>query len=142
MGKIVKVELVTPEKIFLREEVGMVIIPGYKGDFAVLPRRAPILVTLRSGVVTFFNKDKKVMHRIFVAGGIADIHNDECKILAENAMKVQDIDCEEIALKLEQAKKDIKETEIHAVRIKIEDNIKYYDSIIKFIEQEERIKAD
>ena len=44
-------DLVSPERLLLSEDVDMVTLPGSEGDFGVLPGHAPVLSTLKSGVV-------------------------------------------------------------------------------------------
>ena len=44
-------ELVSPERLLLSQEVDMVVVPGEEGDFGVLTRHAPMISTLRPGVI-------------------------------------------------------------------------------------------
>jgi F-type H+-transporting ATPase subunit epsilon len=84
-------ELVSPEKILVSERATMVIIPGEEGDFGVLPRHAPLLSSLRPGVVTITPVEGDVKH-IFVAGGFADVNDNHCAVLAEEAIGVSELD--------------------------------------------------
>ena len=62
-------ELVSPEKLLLAEEVDMVVVPGAEGDFGVLVGHAPLISSLRPGVIDTYNGGK-VADRIFVTGGL------------------------------------------------------------------------
>ncbi len=100
----VEFELVSPERLLLSEHVDMVVVPGSEGDFGVLPRHAPLISTLRPGVIRVF-EGREVRQRIFVAGGFAEVTSERCTVLAEEAVPVGDID----AAKLEQELKDLGE---------------------------------
>ena len=100
----VEFELVSPERLLLSEQVDMVVVPGAEGDFGVLPRHAPLISTLRPGVIRVF-EGREVKERIFVAGGFAEVTAERCTVLAEEAVPVGDID----AGKIEQELKDLGE---------------------------------
>jgi F-type H+-transporting ATPase subunit epsilon len=100
----VEFELVSPERLLLSEQVDMVVVPGAEGDFGVLPRHAPLISTLRPGVIRVF-EGREVRERIFVAGGFAEVTPERCTVLAEEAVPVGEID----AGKIEQELKDLGE---------------------------------
>jgi len=93
-------ELVSPEKLLFSGEVESVVAPGTDGQFTVLAHHAPVMTTLKAGVVTI-NGDEK----LFVRGGFADVSANGFTILAEQAIAVKDLD----AAKLEQDIKDARE---------------------------------
>jgi len=84
-------ELVSPERILVSEEASMVVVPGEAGDFGVLAEHAPLLSSIRPGVVTVTSPDGSVK-KIFVAGGFADVSAKTCSVLAEEAVNVNEID--------------------------------------------------
>jgi F-type H+-transporting ATPase subunit epsilon len=100
----VEFELVSPERLLLSEQVDMVVVPGAEGDFGVLPRHAPLISTLRPGVIRVF-EGREVKERIFVAGGFAEVTPERCTVLAEEAVPVSEID----AGKLDQELKNLGE---------------------------------
>ena len=89
-GKI-ELEIVTPGKLLLSESADMIVVPGGEGDFGVLPGHAPILSTVRAGTIDVYDGDK-VSAQIFVEGGFAEVTDERCTVLAEEAMMVADID--------------------------------------------------
>ena len=99
-------ELVSPEKLLLAEEVDMVIVPGAEGDFGVLIGHAPLISSLRPGVIDTYNGGK-VADRIFVAGGFAEVTGERCTVLAEEAIPVKDIDSASAEERLKVAKEAI-----------------------------------
>ena len=80
-------ELVTPARVMVSRDAGMVVAPGVEGLFGVLPRHAPLISTLQRGVVEVHDNGQ-VTERIMVDGGIADVAEDRCTILAERAEKL------------------------------------------------------
>lgn len=93
MSKI-NVELVTPEKLVLSEDVDMVVIPGSDGDFGVLANHSPVISSIRPGVVELENGSKK--QRIFISGGFAEVTEERCTILATESEDVTDLPANEI----------------------------------------------
>lgn len=99
-------ELVSPERLLLSEDVDMVVVPGEEGDFGVLTRHAPMISTLRPGVIQVHNGGS-VTERIFVAGGFAEVTPERCTVLAEEALAVGDIDRAATEQRLNNAKDDL-----------------------------------
>lgn len=84
-------DLVSPEKILVSEQASMVVVPGEDGDFGVLEGHAPLLSSIRPGVVVVTQPDGG-QKKIFVAGGFADVNGKICSVLAEEAVNVNDLD--------------------------------------------------
>jgi F-type H+-transporting ATPase subunit epsilon len=104
----IQFELVSPEQKIMSEAVTMAVIPGTEGGFGVLNGHAPIIATVRTGVVEIYRdnmNDKS--DSIFIAGGFADVTGENCTILAEQAVNVNDIDADDIAQKLMDTESDL-----------------------------------
>ena len=91
MADKIQFELVSPEKLLLAEQVGMVIVPGSEGNFGVLPGHALFISTVRPGIIDVF-EDKTVTERIFVAGGFAEVTPERCTVLADEAVPLASLD--------------------------------------------------
>jgi F-type H+-transporting ATPase subunit epsilon len=91
MADSVEFELVSPERLLLSKSVEMVVVPGSEGDFGVLPRHAPLISTIRPGIIRVY-EGGQVIDQIFVAGGFAEVTGTRCTVLAEEALPVADID--------------------------------------------------
>ena len=91
MADQVQFELVAPERLLLSEPVDMVVVPGSEGDFGVLPGHAPLISTVRPGLIETY-QGKTVKDRIFVAGGFAEVTRERCTVLAEGATPLAEID--------------------------------------------------
>lgn len=93
MADKVEFELVSPEKLLVSQPVRMVVVPGADGYFGVLPGHAPMIVTVKPGVIDVYGEDMNaVTERVFVAGGFAEVTDTRCTVLAEEAVDVTKID--------------------------------------------------
>ena len=84
-------ELVTPEELLVSTEVDMVVVPGTEGNFGVLPGHAPLISTIRPGMVDLY-EGGAIAERIFVVGGIAEVTPERCTVLADEAMTPDSLD--------------------------------------------------
>jgi len=106
MADQVQFELVSPERLLISEPVDMVVIPGTEGDFGVLPGHAPLISTVRPGLIETY-AGKTVKDRIFVAGGFAEVTRERCTVLAEEAMPIKDLDRATIEAQARTAREDL-----------------------------------
>ncbi len=100
-SKTFRFELVAPERILASEDVTMVVVPGGEGEFGVLADHAPVVSSLRPGVIAVQHPSGEMKH-IFVSGGVADVTGALCTVLAEEAVNVNDIDSVAVEQKLEE----------------------------------------
>ncbi|MDE0253686.1 MAG: F0F1 ATP synthase subunit epsilon [Rhodospirillaceae bacterium] len=101
----VEFELVSPERLLSSETVDMVVVPGAEGDFGVLPRHSLLISGVRTGVIQVWNGNA-VTDRIFVAGGFCEVTGERCTVLAEEAVRVEDIDRNAIEAELKNLRED------------------------------------
>ena len=119
MADQIQFELVSPERLLLSEPVEMVVVPGVEGDFGVLPGHAPLVSTVRPGVIAVF-EGGKVVQRIFVARGFAEVTAERCTVLAEQAIPVADIDRAAAEGDIREARDDLGEAKDDAERARLE----------------------
>lgn len=102
-----KFELVTPESILLSEEVEQVLVPGSEGDFTVFEGHAPVITTLRPGVIhaTLVGSKKG----IFVHSGFAEVTPNSLTVLAERAFMTDELDSRQLQSDLDAAQKALDE---------------------------------
>lgn len=110
MADTLEFELVSPAKLLISEPVEMVVVPGTEGDFGAMPQHAPMLSTVRPGVIDVYKNDK-VEDRIFVAGGFAEVTQERCTVLAEEAVRVADLKRDEVEARLQAAKDALQEAD-------------------------------
>ena len=85
-------ELVSPARKLSDMPAYQVIVPGQDGEFGVRKGHSSFVISMRAGVVEILKSEEAEPERIFVAGGFADISAENCTVLAEEAVAVQDID--------------------------------------------------
>jgi F-type H+-transporting ATPase subunit epsilon len=86
----VQLEIVSPTRLLLSRSVDMVVVPGYEGDIAAQEKHAPLITLLRGGVISLYEAGS-VTDRFFVGGGFAEITEDRCTVLADDAVPIADL---------------------------------------------------
>jgi F-type H+-transporting ATPase subunit epsilon len=99
-------DLVSPERLLLSEAVEMVTLPGSEGYFGVLAGHAPVLSTLRAGVIDVKGGSEGDM-RIFVRGGFAEVNPTKVVVLAEEAMPLAELDVAALEKRIAEAEEDL-----------------------------------
>lgn len=102
-------DLVSPEKIAFSGEVEQVDIPGTEGDFGVLAGHAPLVATIRPGVMTVTVGGKQ--EKIIVLGGLAEVSDKGLTVLADTATSVSELDAVAFADEVSRMEEDLKEKE-------------------------------
>ncbi|MDX2142681.1 MAG: F0F1 ATP synthase subunit epsilon [Rhodospirillaceae bacterium] len=90
MAETLKFELVSPERLLLSEPVEMVVVPGADGYFGVLPKHAPVMSTLRPGVIDVY-RNGSIAQQYFVDGGFAEVNAAGVTVLVDEAVPVAEI---------------------------------------------------
>ena len=108
-------ELVAPERLLLSDAVDMVVVPGGEGDFGVLAGHAPLISTIRPGVIAVHDGGK-VTEQIFVSGGFAEVTQERCTVLAEEAVRVGDLDRGTVEARIAEAREAIGDAKDDAER--------------------------
>ena len=111
-------ELVSPEKLLFSGEVESVVAPGADGQFTVLANHAPVMTTLKAGVVTI-NGDEK----LFVRGGFADVSAKGFTILAEQAIAVKEVDASRLEQDIKNAREDAADAKTDEARRSASDKL-------------------
>ncbi|MCF6215356.1 MAG: F0F1 ATP synthase subunit epsilon [Emcibacter sp.] len=98
-------ELVSPERLLMSTDVDMVVVPGVEGDFGVLINHAPVVSTLRTGILEVHNGDTPEL--LLVRGGFAEVNPEGLTVLAEEAMLLSDVDRPALEAELKNANEDV-----------------------------------
>ena len=99
-------ELVTPERLLFSGAVEGVVIPGTEGDFEVLAMHAPVMSTIRPGLIAVRETTSGAPKRIFVRGGFAEVGPAGLTILAEQAIAYEDLSAEKLSAEIKMAEED------------------------------------
>jgi F-type H+-transporting ATPase subunit epsilon len=100
-------ELVSPEKLVFSGDVEQVDVPGSEGDFGVLAGHAPLVTTLRPGILTVHGAGG--VQKIVVLGGFAEVSADGLTVLADVAEAIEDIDRAIVAKQIAEMEKRIEQ---------------------------------
>jgi F-type H+-transporting ATPase subunit epsilon len=89
----IHIEVVTQEKLILDEpEADMIVLPGSEGVLGVLPRHTPLLTTLGIGELRIKKGDTEQVLAVY--GGVVEVRPDKVVVLADMALKPEEIDLE------------------------------------------------
>jgi F-type H+-transporting ATPase subunit epsilon len=110
MAENIKLEIVTPEKSVVSEEVRIVMAPGTLGEFGVLSGHTPFMTSLKLGSVRYVDKGGKERF-VFLSSGFAEALADRVTILADSAERRKDIDLERAKAAKARAEERLSKTE-------------------------------
>ena len=101
-----KFELVSPEKLLFSGEVEQVLVPGAEGDMTVMAKHAPLITTLRPGLLELeFPGGKR--QRFFARGGFAEVVPAGLTVLAETAIDLDEMSPEHLNQAIANAEEDV-----------------------------------
>jgi len=83
-------DLVSPDRLTFSGEVDQVDVPGLEGDFGVLPGHAPLVATLRPGILTIYAGGSQ--RKMVVLGGFAEVSAGGLTVLADVASSIEELD--------------------------------------------------
>lgn len=90
MADKLNLEVITPERLVLREAVDEVVVPGLGGELGILPEHTPLISQLQTGVLTYRQgNDRRQMH---VSGGFVEVQPDRVAVLSDVAERSEEID--------------------------------------------------
>lgn len=121
-------ELVSPVKLLFSAEVEMVVVPGVEGDFAVMPGHAPVISTVRPGMLDVSLKGGE-KQRIFVRGGFADVAPDALTVLAEFATPETELDKKVLAQQIQDAQEDVNDASSDEARNRAQQHLDHLNKI-------------
>jgi len=100
-----KFELVSPERVLVSIDADQVVVPGSDGEFAVLAGHAPVIATLRPGILDVTAGGTK--RRLFVKSGFAEVDPTRLTVLAQKAYDVDELSSAVIAEELKAAEAEL-----------------------------------
>jgi F-type H+-transporting ATPase subunit epsilon len=119
---LLKFELVSPERLLLSAGVQQVTVPGTEGEFTVLPDHAPVLSTLRPGVVDVITAEG-THERIFVRGGFAEVNPAGLTVLAEVALPLAELDSTALENEIRNAEEDVADAKDDEARRRAQESL-------------------
>ncbi len=126
-------ELVSPERLLMSVDAEMVTLPGGDGDFGVLPGHAPLISTLRTGVIEVQSGGRT--EDVFVRGGFAEVANDRLTVLAEAAIPLGDVDRQDVERQIREAQEELAAARDEATRGTAERTLGHLNALMGALER-------
>ena len=92
MASVYNLEVVTPERVMLSDQVTFTIAPGTEGELGILAGHAPLMTALNPGEVRATLADGRTTAHIVISGGFMEVTGARTTILAESAERADEID--------------------------------------------------
>lgn len=125
----IKFELVTPERVVLREEVLQAVLPTASGEITVLPNHIPLVSILKPGVVELKRLDGS-LEILSISGGVVEVLAGKVVLLADTAERAGELD-----------EARIKEARAKAEKLKMDDQMDFADLTARVEKELARDKA-
>lgn len=106
MAEKLSFDLVSPERLVLSETVDLVTVPGAEGDMGIMGGHAPVMTTLRPGVIGV-QVEGQSERRYFVRGGFAEVTPEGLTILAEYTVPLTELDSAALEREIANAEEDV-----------------------------------
>ena len=107
-NKKIKFEIVTQEKVILKEMILQITAPTEEGEITVLPNHTPLIANLKPGIIELKKEDKSI-EIISLSGGFIEVLRNKIVILADTAERAEDIDEKKAEEARQQAEKSLKD---------------------------------
>ena len=95
------VTLVSPEKIVVSDQFSMVVVPATRGDMGILAHHMPLISTLGTGLVKFYQQ-QTVVQQFYIQGGFVDVTDLGCFVMADDCVALENLDLETLRLKIDE----------------------------------------
>jgi F-type H+-transporting ATPase subunit epsilon len=102
-------DLVSPEKLVFSSQVTQVDLPGAEGDFGVLAGHAPIISSLRPGIIVVYGEAGEQL-KVVVNGGFAEVGPAGLTVLADTALPLDQFDLAVLAEAIKDTEEDVADT--------------------------------
>ena len=112
----------------------MVVVPGTEGDFGVLPLHAPVVSTLRTGIIEVH--DGSELEKLLVVGGFAEVNSDGLTILAERATPLAEVDKAAYEAKLKDLQEEVADAKDDAEKARAEKALDQMVAIIEVLDRD------
>ena len=92
MASTIQVEVVSAEESVFSGEASFIVVPGELGDLGIYPKHTPLITRIKAGSVRIQTLESKEEMAIFVAGGILEVHPGSVTVMADTAIRSDDLD--------------------------------------------------
>ena len=92
MASTIQVEVVSAEESVFSGEASFIVVPGELGDLGIYPKHTPLITRIKAGSVRIQTLESKEETAIFVAGGILEVQPGSVTVMADTAIRSDDLD--------------------------------------------------
>lgn len=122
MAEKLSFDLVSPERLLMSEQVDMVTVPGSEGDMGIMGGHAPVMATLRPGVIGVVVEGQPE-RRYFVRGGFAEVTPAGLTVLAEHTVPLSELDAAALAAEIANAEEDVADAKSDEARQRAQEKL-------------------
>ena len=119
MAELFRFELVSPEKLVLAAEVQQVQVPGSEGDFGILAGHAPVMTSIRPGVLEVTTRTGNAK-KYYVRGGFAEADPERLVVLAQQTIDLDDFDQGAMRQEISDLEEDVADAKNDEQKVKAE----------------------
>lgn len=106
MIKEINLTIALPGRIYLEEKVASVVVPALKAAVNILPNRAPSVFVLDYGALDILDDAGKLQKRYFVMAGVAEVAENNCKLMVQGIVPFEDVDAKKAQTLAEEAQNE------------------------------------
>lgn len=128
MADQLKFELVSPERLLVSQNVDGVVVPGTDGEFTALAHHAPLMSTVKPGVIRIL-QDGSDKTRFFVRGGFAEITPEGLTILAEEAIPMEELDPAMLDQRIKNLEEDVADARDDETRLAASEELSHLKQV-------------
>ncbi len=128
MSDRITLRLITPEKLVFTKEIDSAVLPGHKGAFSVLPKRAPLVAQLVPGILIMETGAKEESY--FITSGIAEVSDNNCNIMVEAAIDTNKVNKDALKTKLKELQDTVAGQQSGLISLELEDHIAFIEMIL------------
>lgn len=128
MAEKLNFDLVSPERLLLSEQVDMVTVPGAEGDMGIMGGHAPVMSTLRPGVIGV-QVEGQPERRYFVRDGFAEVTPAGLTVLAEHTVPLDELDAEALSREIANAEEDLADAKSDEARQRAQEKLDQLKSL-------------
>jgi F-type H+-transporting ATPase subunit epsilon len=120
-------EFVSPERVLFSGNADQVDLPGAEGDMGILADHAPLVTTLRPGIVTVIREGRR--EPFVVVGGFAEVGPSGLTILADRATPRGSFDLNQLAIDIKDAEEDVADAKDEQLRDRLSRRLEQLKSL-------------
>jgi len=114
MADSLTLRVITPDEIALDVTASVIRLPGVDGEMGILPKHAPMVTALGTGLVSYSGQTAQGAHGVeesdlFVSGGFAEVRDNTVRVVTETSERVGEIDVERAKAAEERARQRLSE---------------------------------